>query len=75
MRSGTPGVTIDVFQNKHCRIKHLDISLDFFSTLAKVVTRFRMVVVSWPLGWVALILVTRLGSRENSGQSQMGSLG
>ncbi|WVW79048.1 hypothetical protein I302_101011 [Kwoniella bestiolae CBS 10118] len=47
------GMTIRIFQQPDCPLEELKMTVDPFGILAKIVTRYRMILLSWPLAWVA----------------------
>nr|XP_019047771.1 hypothetical protein I302_04388 [Kwoniella bestiolae CBS 10118]OCF26701.1 hypothetical protein I302_04388 [Kwoniella bestiolae CBS 10118] len=45
------GMTIRIFQQPDCPLEELKMTVDPFGILAKIVTRYRMILLSWPLAW------------------------
>jgi hypothetical protein len=61
------GFALDIYQSAECPLLGLRLSIDVWASLAKAVTRFRMVVISWSIGWVALLLQVHLSIESRTG--------
>ncbi|WWD06458.1 hypothetical protein V865_004548 [Kwoniella europaea PYCC6329] len=66
--STASGVTLRIIQQSDCRVEQLQISLDTFGILAKIVTRYRMTFLSWPLGWIAVVMLMQLQVLRRDGR-------
>ncbi|WVQ64185.1 uncharacterized protein L199_002347 [Kwoniella botswanensis] len=66
--STASGVTLRIVQQSDCRVEQLQISIDTFGILAKIVTRYRMTFISWPLGWIAVVLLMQLQVLRREGR-------
>ena len=49
------GLVITIYQSPECGVRRLEVRREFWRSLAKAVTRFRMAVIAWSLGWAAVI--------------------
>ncbi|OCF72438.1 hypothetical protein I204_06817 [Kwoniella mangroviensis CBS 8886] len=62
------GVTLRMIQQSDCRVEQLQISIETFGILAKIVTRYRMTFISWPLGWIAVVMLMQLQVLRRDGR-------
>jgi hypothetical protein len=51
------GFDIDIYQDVACPVRQASLSIDWGSSLAKMVTRYRMAALAWIIGWVAHLMV------------------
>jgi hypothetical protein len=51
------GFDIDIYQEVACPVRQASLSIDWGSSLAKMVTRYRMAGLAWIIGWVAHLMV------------------
>ncbi|WVQ75443.1 hypothetical protein IAR50_005068 [Cryptococcus sp. DSM 104548] len=54
------GVNIEVFQSPACPIQRIKLSPWYIGTLGKLVTRYRMVALAWPVGWASAVVLRQV---------------
>ncbi|WVF65699.1 hypothetical protein IAT40_000430 [Kwoniella sp. CBS 6097] len=54
------GVRLEVFQSSSCPVVRVKLSIDLWGSLAKTVTRYRMTIVAWTIGWTAIIILKQM---------------
>lgn len=62
------GFDIDIYQDTSCPVRHVSLSIDWSSSLAKMVTRYRMAALAWIIGWVALLISRSVILLEQTGE-------
>jgi glycosylphosphatidylinositol deacylase len=72
--SRTQGLYITVYQSPECGVRRLTIRREIWRSLAKAITRFRMAVVAWSLGWAAVIAAVQFERSALGESGQRGSV-
>ncbi|TYJ51718.1 trimethyllysine dioxygenase [Cryptococcus floricola] len=61
------GVEIEVFQSPTCPIQMIRMSPWHMGVLGKIVTRYRMVAMAWPVGWASAVVLRQVASFHVTG--------
>ncbi|ODN74648.1 hypothetical protein, variant 1 [Cryptococcus amylolentus CBS 6039] len=61
------GVEIEVFQSPTCPIQKIRMSPWHMGVLGKIVTRYRMVAMAWPVGWASAVVLRQVASFHGTG--------
>ncbi|WVQ93345.1 hypothetical protein IAU59_000413 [Kwoniella sp. CBS 9459] len=51
------GIQLEIFQSRGCPVTGVKISVDIYGSLAKMITRYRMTVIAWIIGWTAIVIL------------------
>lgn len=62
------GIYLEIFQSPLCPVQQVSLRKNYYNVLAKSVTRYRMVVLAWPVGWAAVVLLFQLSDFINTGE-------
>lgn len=62
------GMYLEIFQSPLCPVQQVSLRRNYYNILAKSVTRYRMVVLAWPVGWAAAVLLFQLSDFISTGQ-------
>lgn len=62
------GFDIDIYQDVTCPVRLASLSIDWGSSLAKMVTRYRMAALAWIIGWVAHLIFGSITFVELTGE-------
>nr|XP_018259035.1 uncharacterized protein I303_08578 [Kwoniella dejecticola CBS 10117]OBR81193.1 hypothetical protein I303_08578 [Kwoniella dejecticola CBS 10117] len=60
-------VALRVYQQEQCPIHEVQLSTHVRGTLAKIVSRYRMTFLAWPMGWTALAMLTQIRGFSREG--------
>ncbi|OCF31357.1 hypothetical protein I316_06962 [Kwoniella heveanensis BCC8398] len=63
------GIQLELFQSTDCPVTTVKISVEWLGTLAKIVTRYRMTVVAWTIGWAAIVMLKQMSILRQTGES------
>ncbi|WWC64172.1 uncharacterized protein I303_106780 [Kwoniella dejecticola CBS 10117] len=61
-------VALRVYQQEQCPIHEVQLSTHVRGTLAKIVSRYRMTFLAWPMGWTALAMLTQIRGFSREGR-------
>jgi len=67
--SRSSGFDIDIYQDTSCPVNKVSLTIDWGSSLAKMVTRHRMAALAWIIGWAALLTSRSVSLMERTGES------
>ncbi|AGV14473.1 GPI inositol-deacylase [Cryptococcus neoformans AD2-60a] len=62
------GIYLEIFQSPLCPVQQVSLRRNYYNILAKSVTRYRMVVLAWPVGWAAAVLLFQLSDFISTGE-------
>lgn len=62
------GVDIDIYQESDCRVTSVSLSIAYGASVAKLVTRYRMLAIAWIIAWIAAAISSSLAILESTGE-------
>ncbi|KAK8843412.1 hypothetical protein IAR55_007069 [Kwoniella newhampshirensis] len=60
-------LVLEIYQMPECSIDQILVSTEISSVLAKIVSRYRMTVIAWPIAWVAVVIMWQMTKLMTSG--------
>lgn len=50
---------VDILQESSCSVEKVELIVDYWASLGKLPLRFRSAAITWPMGWISLMLSWR----------------